>query len=719
MLQTNCYFYDILSLGDGKYSGKLYFDNQNDAYYVKPDDVIIDNKLDKYKILTWAGYPSNYVNDGVITFHYLTTDILPIGNSSQPTCSIYTPGELDIRTKLNTTGFIFNISSYNYTQNQFQISCSWDNYEQGLKSVIGDFISDQIGKLYKIIEFGTSDKWIDFIVEEIDKENKEPINGTGYLFKPTENFTLYFGGKLNDDQMINLGNRDNFLIDHYASMGGTGGAGIFILDVIPTSNGIVGMKTYKPDTVPVDVNLATAMSDTMNIRVVVGMNGDGDSYSPTAKINDIDVVLSESETKRWFIGYADINIITGSNYVLAKSSTGSTDSCLITLAGAGPNVLNVEFGPYPGTQTELKLNDTIDVTITTQIDATEIRILAGGASNAEVILPVNSGIATGSFVISNLSGNQSIQVIAKNSLGTDGETYTSSNLVLNQTVPVIGVIGVTYPSGKTAFGQDDSGSISSIVSNFDTIQYISSHFNIADPTVYNTTKSVVNTYSGYIGSGNNITITAVRTANNTTTSRTGLVHIATVPAIADITIAGNPARLVSSAIGVDYTIILTPNQTLAGPPQLTATIGTWQGSWTLVSNTWRRNLRIVDTDPKGTGFFTDLEMIGLSGILGTVINSGNSYIVGGFVSRLITFPPFSRVALIGTPVVNETKTAASIAGGNSLTRYTDTNIRENGYYIANEDGSYNPTGMYLGLSDSVFAGANTTGTLQANIQEEG
>ena len=41
----------------------------------------------------------------------------------------------------------------------------------------------------------------------------------------------------------------------------------------------------------------------------------------------------------------------------------------------------------------------------------------------------------------------------------------------------------------------------------------------------------------------------------------------------------------------------------------------------------------------------------------------------------------------------------------------DNTVAQNSYYIANADGSYNAQGEYLGLSDTAFAGSNTTGSL--------
>ena len=717
MLATKCWVYNIISIGNGQYTATIYFDSFTDSQYIKQNDVLRDAKGDRYRILTWNGFPNNFNNEGTVTLQYLTNDVLIQESITISDAEIYTEGELDIRPELYSPGQLFASDVHNTQLSQFKITAMWDSVDAANNAQVGDYIADSIGKLYKIIEFGAT-RWTDVIVEEVDKENTLPTNGSGFLFKPTQNFDLYFGGKLNDNQLMKLMNRDNFLIDYYASVGGKGGAGIFILDVVPTNTGIVADKTYKEETVPTNVNLATAISDTNQIRVIVGMNGDGETYSPTAEINEVSVVLEETSTKRWFVGYADIPIVAGNNFIQAIASTGSIDTAWVELAGPGPNVLTATFGSYPGSQTELKENDVIDINITTEISASEVMILAGGAAKYTVILPVMDGNASGQITVSGLSGNQTVTLVAKNSFGTSGEDFITSALVLNQIHPTIGDITFTYPSGQGAFGDGQSGSLNATVTNFDSINYTSSHFTITDPTVYNATKNILNTHTGYVNSGTNVTITAIKTSNGAITTRNGLGIIATVAPTAAISIIGNPARLMSSVTGNDYTIVITPNQILSQAPDLDASIGSWQGNWSFVSNTWRRDLRITDDDPKGSGLFTNLEVIGLSTLIGSTITSGENYTVGGFVNRNITFPAFQRGAFIGTFVVDQTKTSAQVVGGNVLTRYEDNTIRQNGYYIGDSSFNYDATGSYICLSDSDFAGSNTTGTLQVSIQED-
>lgn len=495
--------------------------------------------------------------------------------------------------------------------------------------------------------------------------------------------------------------------------GGTGGGGgVFILDAVGVG-GIVGEKTYEADGVP----LATAVSDTSTVRIFVGADGGAATYKPAITVNGLSVALTESTTKRWFLGDVVVPLVEGENIITAESADGDTDVAIITRAGAGPDVLGVTFGAYPGTQTELKQGDVISVTVTTAPAATSVTIQADGASASTYTWPVVGGIASGQITVSSRSGQQALYLSAKNALGTEGAAFVSGYLTLNQTYPTLGVLAVSYPSGKTAFGSGDVGSMTLTASAFDTISYSSSAVSIDTPTVYAATKPIALTASGYQGSGTNITVTATRAANNATTIRTGLARYATVAPTAAITIDGNPPRLSSSPTGIDYVVRITPSQDLSVAPSLAASAGTWQGSWTYASGVWRRSLRISDAVPRGAATFSDLSMNGLSNLAGDSITSGADYIVGGLSTRTLTFPAFSRTAAIGASVGDASKTSATIVGGNTLARQTTSAVVANGYYIADSTGGANPTGSYLALSDTALAGANTTGTLQVSFGE--
>lgn len=493
--------------------------------------------------------------------------------------------------------------------------------------------------------------------------------------------------------------------------------GVFVLDVQPLG-GIVGGKAWADGTVPAARVLTAATSDSASVRVVVGCSGGAENYSPAIDVGGVPAILAETATRRWFEGHADIPLEVGINLVSIMTDDGAQTTVTIERVGAGPAVASIIFGNYPGSQTALKSGDLIDITITTDLDAVSVTVQPGGAAAGSVPMPVVGGIAHGIVAIGNASGLQSVTAIARNGFGTDGDPFASAaSLLLDQTYPSIGAISIGYDNGLQALGQDDTGTIACTIANADSVSYTSPDVLIADGNSYAPSKIIANYRSGYVGTGTNLTITANRAANNATTTAGALIRIATVAPTAAISISGNPARLASSPTGLDYEVRVTPNQLVSFVPSLTASAGAWQGLWANMGSYWRRSLRISDSTARDAATFSGLLITGPSGIEGGTITGGSAYSVGGFSQRSVTFPAFSRVAPLGVSVADQTKTSAQIAGGAVLSRHEDAGIFANGYYIANSDGSYNATGDYIGLSDSAFAGSNTSGTLQAIVSE--
>lgn len=493
--------------------------------------------------------------------------------------------------------------------------------------------------------------------------------------------------------------------------GPPGAKALFITDITPISGGVIGDKVYTPD----GKEILSCASDKDNVIVSIACEGGHDEYTPTITVDGIPVTITETSTKRWFTGSVNITIESGVNTITAESSTGTVTTVDVTRVGVGPAILSIVIGSYPGVQTEVKQGDLVPVTITTEPDAEEITILSSTTCNATTI-PVVGGVANGNITISTGSGSLTFTAKARNSFGTFGEIFTSPFITINQTYPSFSSFVVTYPVGQLAIKDTESATVSCTVSNFDTISYSGTGLSVDDQN-YAVTKTITSTSAAYVVTGTNYTITATRAANNATATGSTLVKLATAPPTASISIAGTPTRLVSSPAGIDYEIRVTPSQQLSSAPTLVSSAGVWQGSWTLNGSYWKRNLRISDADSRGIKSFSGLTLSSLSLVPGSVINAGDSYTVGGLSARVLTFSAFSRVAPIGAAVAIESKTSSSIVGGNVLVRYQSNAFQSNGYYIANVDGSYNPTGSYLGISNTDFSSSNTTGTLQLNFEE--
>lgn len=528
----------------------------------------------------------------------------------------------------------------------------------------------------------------------------------------------------------------NYVDQQIVAAAGVNG-GVFITDISPTSAGIVGNKQYEPNTVPANKVITAATADTQSVRVTIVAEGGSAFYSPQVTVTtsppqaggELTVTLTEDQyDKRLFSGFVDLVGIASNTIVTVRSSTGAVAQALIYVAEVGPAVSTATIGALPGTQTEAKNNDLVTVTGTVANAATYAEVIVGGAAKSIASLALGaadsggSGLKTftGTFTVhATNTGAQRVTIRARNSLGTYGASLQSSNTItLNQTYPTIGARTVTYPATQSAIKGTESATVASTVTNADTVAYTSSaDLSVTAPNTYATTKTVTRVSGGYVIGVQNYTITATKASNAAVTVATAAVTIAETAPTAAITIVGNPARLVSTPGGTDYTVRVTANQLLNSPPTLVASSGTWQGSWSLSAGVYSRVLRITDADVDGAQNFNSLVLTNLANVVGNTISSGANYTVGGFVKRTLTFAPFSQTAAIGTNITDFTKVNAQYTGSSVLTRRTSTDQFFAGFTITNADGTYNPNGGYLFLTDAEFAGSNTSGTLQVDIEE--
>jgi len=515
----------------------------------------------------------------------------------------------------------------------------------------------------------------------------------------------------------------------------TSAAGLFFLNAAPTTTGIVGAKEYVPGTIPANKVLTQATTDTDTVTVTLFAEGAASFYSPTVTVTTVPpqaggpitaTLVEDAADKRTYAATAALVGLTVDTTVTAVSSTGSTATLVINRAVAGPAVVSLTIGPYPGVQTAVKAGDVLSVTGTAPNAAVYVELLAAGAAAGVTALvldvPDSAGLGfrsiTGSFIVSGLTGLQGVQARGRNSLGTYGTTLSSANQVLlDQVIPIIGARTITYPAGQQALKASETATINALVSNFSGVSYTGVNLAPANPTLYELNKVVTRTGDTYSYNTPNYTITATKAANASSATASSAVTIAAVAPVAAITIVGNPPRLTSSPTGTNYVITITANQRLLSAPVLAASSGTWLGAWTGGPISWTRTLQIVDADPKGVQTFSGLQVTGLAGMVGTTITAGATYLVGGFSSRNIIFPAFARYAAIGVNVSQVNKVTATYTGASVLTYFPDTQDHFQGFTIVNSLGFFDPLGDHLFISDAAFAGSNTSGTLSLTIVE--
>lgn len=496
------------------------------------------------------------------------------------------------------------------------------------------------------------------------------------------------------------------------------GGALFASNITPTSGGLVSIKEYLEGTIPSNSIIAEATTDTDNVRIYALVEGNSAAYTPTVTIDGIDVDISNyskiDTDSRSYVVYQDI-VVTESRVVELESSTGQEAEVYINRAAAGPAITAITFGSYPGSQTELKAGDTIQVIVTTEESATSVTFYSFGAVNSKT-LSVSGGIATGTLTVSNNTGTLSAKAYATNGFGTDGNDFTSADtLELNQTKPSISNISISYPISQSAIKDAETVNATSTVTDFSSINYTNSNdLSITESTSsYDASKTVSRVSGSYVVSGTNYTVTAYRAANGSSATKSALIKIVNVPATASISIDGSPSRLRSRVGGKNYTVRVNANQQIQSYNSLDTDKGTF-GSFS--SN--RKVLTIEDSTARGTGTFSNLSVTGLSGIEGTVITSGENYEVGGFELREIQYPAGSTHEPIGTYIADANKIVVKLKDTVDYFTYrTNTDNFGDGFTITNSDGTFNSTGNYLYLTSQSLTGSNSSGLLIAEIEE--
>jgi hypothetical protein len=549
---------------------------------------------------------------------------------------------------------------------------------------------------------------------------------------------IYQHASLSDDPTQNMDAVTKQYVDRLVSALTQGaGGGVFFTNIAPTSTGNVGAKQYVPNTVPSNKVITDGTTDTNNVRVTLIAEGGGQFYSPTITVDTNPplpgmpatvALVEDASDKRFFTGYVDLTNVTADVTVTATSSTGGVATCVVHRAAAGPQMDTLLIGALPGSQTEVKSGDVVQISGRIENAATYVEIIAGGAAGSLSSLTLGGDDSfgtgyksfSGTFTVGSGAGAQTVSAHGRNALGTFGNTFVSTNTVtLNQTYPTIGARTITYPAGQTALKGTESATVTATITNADTVAYTTSaNLSVANPSTYAASKTVTRVSGTYVTGSNNYTITATKTSNGAVSTASSAVVIADAAPTASISITGNPTRLLSSPTGVDYVVVITPTETLSSAPSLTASSGTWQGAWTQSGNNWQRTLRIVDGDAKGAQTFSNLVMTNQASVIGNTITAGASYTVGGFATRTITFAAFEQYHAIGTLIGNIDKVTAKYSGtANNLTLFKDTVDHFQGFTIVNAQGQYDPNGGYLFLTDSAYAQSNTTGTLMVDITE--
>jgi hypothetical protein len=425
---------------------------------------------------------------------------------------------------------------------------------------------------------------------------------------------------------------------------------------IPTTGGYQPAMFLDGDTVSVTVEFDTSDVDTISLY-------QGNSYA-TNSVTNMSVTTTGTPTSATFDATVDTTNTSITNLpikISAKNSFGTEGSEHTSASQIacrhGPEITNMSFGTYPGSQTELKNNDTVQVTV--EFDTNDVTKIDFGGGNSyadngqELTVTPASLSATKTMTIGTSRTTvqqQSARARAKGSSSNYGQYHTSvDTLPINNAYPTYSGYSVAYPASQTAVKGTETVDVTLNVSNqgsSPTYTYSSPNGELSVPNTaqYAATKQLTCTSPGtYNISTNNYRLVVNRAENDASSTSNQLVWVAdTLPTIS-VTYPGSRMRSGGND-GTDvqqYQIEVTSNQRLDSFAMSTDTsAGTLDGSWQSYSSgtVWRRQLKVSDDTGKGTFNWSNMVATNLADSDQTAINAGGTYVLGGFVERTLTVP---------------------------------------------------------------------------------
>ena len=487
--------------------------------------------------------------------------------------------------------------------------------------------------------------------------------------------------------------------------------------------------------------LQSCTSSTLAVNVHVLATTGKAAFKPIIDVNGTQATLSRNALTDVWEGTAAIVLSGASPYtVTATHSEGVTDSAQVNTEDA-PIISSLVFSNAYSQgvgQTQHAAGQTLSLTVASATPFVELQVIDDGTS--ATLATSQTFTATTSKTLTVTTANRGntptaypAKVRIRNINGT-WSTITASNqaasvdgvnvITLNNTQPSLVFSGITYPVGQFALKNNEIATLNVIESNLDTVNYSSpnAQISITNPTTTGN-KTLSRIAGGYNISTANLSVTVGKTANATSASYNTVVWIAhDAP---QITVTTPTARLRSGVIPQQHTISINSNQRTQASPTLTASVGTFGGSWATANNglTWTRPLAIADSDPKGAASFSGLSITNLAGIEVTTITTGAAYTVGGFVQRIVTLAAWpNRESAIGTQVYDTAKlrvTNLSKGSSGSLNTTFAASVGDaiDTYTITQPSATYNTTGNTLYNRDLANAVSNTSGTAQFEIEE--
>lgn len=501
------------------------------------------------------------------------------------------------------------------------------------------------------------------------------------------------------------------------------------------------------------------VSNTNVLVTILAITGSESLKPAWVRVNGEDVALSMHTTENLWTG--TIELADCGTLITAEHAEGSTDECVV-IYQPRPEVISVVFvGDYPAVgQTHYHYDQNVTIEIESDSVIFEAEILDAGSFDAvqpQLYMSENN----------DFTANTTIQVIGKTEHSNDGPSSggvwvrvrdqygawsdpifsnASNNgvdhvniIYLDSDEPQIVISSITYPIGQEALKDNEQAEIIYFYNETESLSVaaLNSELTINTPSPAVGGQILVERASGdYNITNNNVRITGIKTTNDTSAYVDTCVYIANIAPIITLTGVHTGTRLRSGGnngtSAQNYQVVINSDQRLLNTPTLTpaASAGTFIGAWSSTNygtgQVFGRNIQIHDSITRGTYSFTLTNTTNLAGITTTTITSGDSYTVGGFVSRSGTFDAGVAYDDIGVNVSgldNATKLVVTISAVSGTYAANTTNINYasgNHIFTIVSTGSptvFDATGNALRINEANTVGANTTGLLPYTIEE--
>ena len=465
---------------------------------------------------------------------------------------------------------------------------------------------------------------------------------------------------------------------------GAGGS-IFITYVDPSGGiGNVGDRVYEtPGQVRGNTALISCSTTTQNVLVDIYALQGRTRFKPKLYITGqeipLSLVLRQDDRPVFLVSNFGVNLNNATS-LRVDHEDGAYHTISIA-QDAPPQVTSAYFyGGYPisPAQTELKHNDTFNFTVNSNVPIVAIQIYDFGAAKTATH---NFTATTSKNIIitiadrGNATQNLGVKLRVQKANGSWSSDYLTSDygstdgihtVKLNNIGPIISFGTITYPGTQGALKGTEPAIVVNNVSNYNTISYTSSQLDITNSTLYQNPITVTRKSAGidYNPSSPNLTITAVRTANNKSASGSVLVKIANGTFDLNISTNGGQRLRTGGNNGTSaqsYTVTISSTHELSSAPTLAVpagggTLGSFGGGPT----SWNATLSNINDDlTKTTYNWGAISAKNLAGTTVTTINAGGSYVIGGFVSRSLTLAAFQNTLTLNTSVSDFNKMTLS------------------------------------------------------------